>query len=155
MNLHWTIEEHANFGRTVLLSGCITEEADFLPLTSLSGDDPLRLDLSGVEQINSCGVREWIHFVTCLTRGARPFELLRCSPAIVRQLNMISNFRGGGLIRSVMLPYYCADCSKEQHRLLELNGGAPPPIEDVVTCVSCGGPAEFDDLPNTYMAFLH
>ena len=31
--------------------------------------------------------------------------------------------------------------------------GARPLIEEVLRCPSCGGSAEFDDLPSTYMSF--
>ena len=156
MSMHLRIEEIPPTGALVFVSGAITEEADFRPLTTLADVGVLRLDLGDVEQINSCGTREWIHFVTRLTRSGRPFELVRCSPAIVRQLNMISNFRGGGSVRSVLLPYFCADCGHQDAVLLDL----PPPaaadaIPDLRPCPICGATAEFDDLPDSYLSFTH
>lgn len=152
--MQWKTETPNDRDRLVLISGFITEEADFQSFAALEGGDLLRLDLAGVEQINSCGVREWIHFVRRLAKSNRAFELVRCSPAIVRQLNTISNFRGGGAVRSVMLPYFCADCEREEQRLLEIpTSGPPPAIEESLPCSSCKGSMEFDDLPNSYMAF--
>jgi ABC-type transporter Mla MlaB component len=150
----WKAEDRAD-GRVLVLSGFITEEADFRPLVALPADGPLRLDLAGVEQINSCGVREWIHFVRSLREAGRAFEFLRCSPAIVRQLNTISNFRGGGLVRSVLLPYYCASCGTEDRRPLDLPppGRPLPAIEEAIACAKCQAQSEFDDLPDTYLAF--
>ena len=154
MTMSWEIDQPPGGIPVVRISGQITEEADFQTLTAIAQAGTLRLDLAGVEQINSCGVREWIHFVTELTREGRPFELAQCSPAIVRQLNMISNFRGRGQVRSVMLPYYCAECGHEDRRMMELTaGGALPPIEDTIPCTECGGLAEYDELPNSYLAF--
>lgn len=154
MNMRWQIQKLPEAGKLVLLSGAITEESDFRPLTQMAGPEPLCLDLGGIDQINSCGVREWIHFVTHLTRAAQSFELVRCSPAIVRQLNMISNFRGGGKVRSVLLPYICASCNHEDLLPLVLPVAGPPPsIEEVLTCPTCGGDLEFDDLPSSYVAF--
>jgi ABC-type transporter Mla MlaB component len=154
--MQWTVEPlpGRDEAELVRISGFITEEADFQPLAALPGKEALCLDLAGVEQINSCGVREWIHFVRLVTKSQRPLELCRCSPAIVRQLNTISNFGGGGTVRSVMLPYYCAACGREEHRLLDLpTTAAPPPIEEVIPCSACQGAMEFDDLPSSYMAF--
>jgi ABC-type transporter Mla MlaB component len=149
----WKVDEGGG-RRTIVLSGFITEEADFRPLTALPWEGPLRLDLAGIEQINSCGVREWIHFVRRLDQAGRPFELLRCSPAIVRQLNTISNFKGAGKVRSVILPYYCIKCGRQDTRELELSASAPPPpIEESIACRHCAGTSEFDDLPGMYLAF--
>jgi len=154
MTMHWAVENLGD-GRRIFVSGAITEEADFQPLIALGGDGRLSLDLAGVEEINSCGVREWIHFVRRLSEQAPSYDLVRCSPAIVRQLNMVSNFRGSGRVGSVMLPYYCGGCGEEQFRLLELPPeGASPAIANFVPCTSCGGEAEFDDLPESYVGFL-
>ena len=153
--LTWKLEELPDHGRVIHLSGFITEEADFRPLVGLDWAAGTKLDLGGIEQINSCGVREWILFVRKLSAAERPFELVRCSPAVVRQLNTISNFRGAGSVSSVLLPYYCAACEQEDLRLLELpDSGAPPPIDEAVACPHCGDTTEFDDLPASYLAFV-
>jgi len=153
MTMHWAVERRDDT-RLVHVSGSITEEADFQPLLALGDNGRLVLDLAGVDEINSCGVREWIHFVRSLSDASPAYELVRCSPAIVRQLNMVSNFRGAGRVASIMLPYYCAGCGEEQFRLLELAAnGAPPAFAEVVACTGCGGEAEFDDLPESYVSF--
>lgn len=154
MSMQLKIEDQPGFGWLVRVSGAITERADFRALTGLAETAPLRLDLAGVEQINSCGVREWIHFVRRLSGLAHPFELVRCSPAIVRQINMISNFCGSGAVRSVLLPYYCGECGQEELRMLELPAhGQRPEIEQSIACGKCGESAEFDDLPDAYLTF--
>ncbi len=154
MGMKLKIEEQSGVGWLVRVSGEITERADFRALTSLAETASLRLDLAGVEQINSCGVREWIHFVRCLSAKPHPFELIHCSPAIVRQMNMISNFCGNGTVRSVMLPYYCGPCGVEEMRMLELpSAGQRPEVEAAITCQKCGKNAEFDDLPDAYLTF--
>jgi len=154
MSFHWDVEQAPDQEAVILLSGSITEETDFQPIIEFGGTAPLRLDLAGIELINSCGVREWIHFVGALSRARRPFELRRCSPAIVRQLNIISNFRGGGVVRSVMLPYFCPACGQEEQVLLELAGGGPPVIREEQECPHCGATAEFDDISATYLSFV-
>lgn len=152
--MHWTTEESDGGDCLVKIAGSITEEADFRPIIAVGKDRSLRLDLSAIEQINSCGVREWIYFVRSLGEVVRSLHLERCSPAIVRQLNMISNFRGSGTITSVMLPYYCEACGHEERRLLPVvSGTSPADIQDSITCSNCGETADFDDLPTAYIAF--
>lgn len=153
MTMHLRIEELPHAGSLVFVTGSITEEADFRPLVNLPDGGVLRLDLGDVEQINSCGTREWIHFVTRLSRAGRDFELVRCSPAIVRQLNMISNFRGAGRVRSVLLPYFCAECGHQDAILLDLPPASADSIPDLRPCSTCGSTAEFDDLPDSYLSF--
>ena len=153
MNMHWVVESLGD-GSRIFLSGAITEEADFQPLVTLGSTGRLMLDLAEVEEINSCGVREWIHFVRNLSERSPGYEFARCSPAVVRQLNAVSNFRGNGRIVSVMLPYFCSACGGEQFRLLALTEhDASPVITDRVPCGQCGGEAEFDDLPDSYLGF--
>lgn len=151
--LQWKVEQLPDQVRLVVLSGAITEDADLRALATLDGPGQLSFDLAAVDQINSCGVREWIQFVRKLAETDRGFELVRCSPAIVRQLNTIANFRGGGQVRSVMLPYYCPSCRNEAHRPLDLAAGAPREIPEELPCPTCSGTMEFDDIPATYLSF--
>ncbi len=152
-NLQWKVEQLPDEKRLVVLTGAITEDADLRTLAAMDGPGELAFDLAGVDQINSCGVREWILFVRKLADAERTFELVRCSPAIVRQLNTIANFRGSGSVRSVMLPYYCPSCRNEVHHPLELGPGASKEIPEDAPCPKCGGTMEFDDMPATYGSF--
>lgn len=149
--MQWKVEKQGPDGLTVGIQGGITEDADFRPILKIAGGQDLHLELSGVESINSCGVREWIHFVKNLEPSVQSLTFHRCSPAIVRQLNMIANFRGSSDIQSVLLPYYCPDCSKEVRT--ELTLGSDRSIPEVIPCPLCGGEAEFDDLPDSFLAF--
>ena len=154
MSMQWRAEVGHEPTMTLFISGNITETAEFPTLDALADAARRRLDLAGVETINSCGVREWVHFVKLLTRAGRPFELARCSPAIVRQLNTISNFCGAGRVSSVMLPYCCDGCGQEECVELELMPKQPVhTIQQHLTCPACGRLAEFDDLPDTYLGF--
>src|SRR6478672_10370794 len=106
-SLTWSIEE-ANGSSHIALTGELTENANLGSLLEkLKGSTVF--DLSGIRRINSPGVREWINFVNALKI---PFVLQRCSIPFVNQLNMISNFRGQGEVRSVFAPYYCGSCNR-------------------------------------------
>ncbi len=138
----------------IQLEGSISEHTDFRSLIEVASDS-LALDLAHVDQINSCGVREWINFVNALRELGKNLEMHRCSPAIVRQLNMISNFRGDGKVQSVLAPYFCDACDNEMTQIVDLAGiESPPEIAETLPCPNCGEDMEFDDLVDSYLGFL-
>lgn len=149
----WTSQSSSPGVRQIHFIGTITEEVDFTPILAIGSEDLLQLDLSGIELINSLGVREWIHFVRKLADAGTRYELVRCSPEIVKQVKNIANFRGTGRVQSVMLPYFCPSCRKEEHRELVLIPGEMPEIEEEIPCPHCDGTMEFDDIPSSYVAF--
>ncbi|MCB9652841.1 MAG: STAS domain-containing protein [Deltaproteobacteria bacterium] len=137
------------------LSGDITEKADFAPILQ-SDLSPVVLDLLDIGRINSSGVREWIAFVRRLAASGRRLVLLRCSPAIVQQANMITNFLGDAEVRSTLAPYYCASCDFDhlEEIATEHQTKCPPHLEEELPCPKCGEMMEFSDLSADYFAFL-
>jgi hypothetical protein len=114
------------------------------------------VDLRGIVHINSCGIRTWINVMTECTAG-RKVEYVNCSPVIVRQFSMISNFGVHGAVVSFMLPYYCPRCDTEHdigvetREYLRDHPGFDAPA---ATCPSCAGALEFDDIESKYFFFL-
>ena len=134
-------------GRTkISLSGAIDEWAD---LDALFEEIPPRssvvIDLSQVKRISSVGVRVWICFMEKLKQHEMPAELAGCSVVIVRQMNMISQFRGHGLVRSAYAPYYCAKCNKEQLRLIDLGADVAAQLRKPMICPTCGSEIDLDE----------
>ena len=153
--LRWTIQERGDGrGLRVCFAGEIDENADLSELKAqLSGDVEFQLD--GVTRINSCGVREWVNFVREMG-AVSSLRFTRCSPAIVTQLNTIYNFRGPARVWSLYAPYVCEACSVEESKLIDVRNhrpGAPPALPDF-SCPKCGGPMDFDDIPERYFSFL-
>jgi anti-anti-sigma regulatory factor len=150
--LSWKTEKTPR-GTLFALSGEVTENTDFAPLVR-EDCETMILDLAGVARINSCGVREWITFVNSLASAGKKIVMERCSVPVVHQLNMVSNFRGGAEIHSAFAPYFCASCQAEHTRLIDLHDpAARRSLEDEVKCPICAAPMEFDDLPDSYLAF--
>ena len=117
------------------------------------------IDLSGVERINSCGVRDWVNWLNDLEATGRQVVLVRCSPCIVTQINLVHNFTGKGIVKSFFAPYYCGRCDKEQQKLLQVEQftGAAQPIAPTFRAEGCQNvPCElqFDDIEESYFAFL-
>lgn len=147
--LKWNISRD---GDRLVLAGELTESTDLGAILNETLSPPLVVDLGGVERINSCGLRAWIRLVIDLNAAGVPLILERCSPPVVGQLNLISNFVGKeGEVRSVFAPFDCSSCDQEHLELVHRHPDTPVPRN--IPCPSCGGSAEFSDLPDLYFSF--
>jgi serine/threonine-protein kinase len=134
----------------IYLRGEINESSDLDAIFQRQGK--VRLELGAVSSINSTGVLRWMR----AKEKSHPFLELYlecCSPAIVKQLNMIQSFARGAKILSIQLPYYCPGCGKETTWLLELSGQREPEAPELF-CADCDTPLEFEDIPGRYFSFL-
>ncbi|HEY1551039.1 MAG TPA: hypothetical protein VGG28_24590, partial [Kofleriaceae bacterium] len=81
--------------------------------------------------------------------------LVECSPAIVAQINLVNNFTGSGVVKSFYVPYFCPECDEEKVLLVEAADMGPPPHEPpTCRCDECDLVMDFDDMPDSYFAFL-
>jgi hypothetical protein len=81
--------------------------------------------------------------------------MVECSPAIVAQINLVNNFTGGGVVKSFYVPYFCPECDEEKVLLVEASDMGPPPHEPpTCRCDECDLVMDFDDMPDSYFAFL-
>lgn len=134
---------------TVTLHGHMTEKANLTPLTQLG--TPVRFDLSGVDHINSLGVRGWMQFIKkCETAGvAMQFD--RVSAVMVQQMSMISGFMGTrSHIASLFAPYACDNCGNMQTELIAVTPGAALSVRPSMPCTKCGQTALLDESPTMY-----
>jgi hypothetical protein len=79
-----------------------------------------------------------------------------CSPAIVAQINLVNNFTGTGVVKSFYAPYFCPQCDREKVLLIETRDavGMRPYHAPTCRCDECDGPMDFDDMEESYFAFL-
>lgn len=152
----------------VKLSGVIDEDNELDRSTRKLTGQTVVLDLAEVQRINSCGVRDWVNWLSELDAAGKRVVLARLSPCIVTQLNLVNNFVGRAYVRSFFAPYYCARCDIESLCLLQVSDFAgqssprAPRVDDPrapsVRCQKnpaekvCG--LEFDDIEASYFAFL-
>jgi anti-anti-sigma regulatory factor len=136
----------------VSLEGTLSETSD---LSALLKEIPPRvtIDLSGIRRVNSSGVLLWVAFMRDLERHGSQVVLERCSPSVVNQLNSIVGFRGSAQIRSVLAPYFCTSCEREELREIELGPGAAHQLAQPLRCPACGNPCELDDVPEHFLSF--
>lgn len=115
----------------------------------------LRVLTRGVVRINSAGTRNWIHYFESLRSQNIEFWFEECSPAIVDQLNLISNFRAGARVESIYLPFICEKCRSELIGLFSCEALiAKALVIPSQACSKCGGAARFDEIHEEYLGFL-
>ena len=103
----------------VKLSGVIDEDNDLGSLAEKIGSGTAVIDVSEIERINSCGVRDWVNWLGRTEKNGASVVLVECSPAIVAQINLVNNFTGQGVVKSFYAPYFCPNCDIEKALLVE------------------------------------
>ncbi len=139
----------------VKLTGVIDEDNELADLTDTIPTGTVVIELGEIERINSCGVRDWVNWLNALEAKGAEIVLVECSPAIVAQINLVNNFTGQGTVKSFYVPYFCPECDEEKVLLSEASEMGPPPHEPpVCRCDGCDLVMDFDDMPDSYFAFL-
>ncbi len=140
----------------VKLSGVIDEDNELGTLADKLGSGTAVIDVSEIERINSCGVRDWVNWLSKAEKGGAKIVLVECSPAIVAQINLVNNFTGQGQVKSFYAPYFCPNCDLEKVLLVETRDmhAVQPFKAPSCRCDECDGPMDFDDMEESYFAFL-
>ncbi len=139
----------------VKLGGVIDEDNELGDLVDKIPAGTAVIDLGEIERINSCGVRDWVNWLSKLESNGTRSVLVECSPAIVAQINLVNNFTGSGVVKSFYVPYFCPECDEEKVLLVEAGDMGPPPHEPpTCRCDECDLVMDFDDMPDSYFAFL-
>src|SRR3569623_808938 len=139
----------------VKLGGVIDEDNELGELVDKIPNGTAVIDLGEIERINSCGVRDWVNWLSQLENNGTRSVLVECSPAIVAQINLVNNFTGSGVVKSFYVPYFCPECDEEKVLLVEASDMGPPPHEPpTCRCDECDLVMDFDDMPDSYFAFL-
>ncbi len=138
------------------VQGVIDEDNLLTRLTGQIQGNLLLLDLSEVERINSCGVRDWVNWLGQFSAMGVFVVMMRCSPAVINQVNMVTNFSAGAVVHSFFAPYVNPDTDEEKSILLytrDLKDQWPlraPQVRDEMTGVAL----EFDEFEESYFAFM-
>ena len=140
----------------VKIGGIIDEDNELGALADRIGAGTAIIDLSDVERINSCGVRDWVNWLGKAEKGGAHVVLVQCSPAIVAQINLVNNFSGNGVVKNFFAPYFCPNCDREKVLLVETRDvhDKKPVRAPTCRCDECDGPMDFDDMEESYFAFL-
>lgn len=136
------------------LVGIIDEDVDFKEF-SVSQVPDLAIDLQDLKSINSCGIREWIKWLSENASGK--IELHNCPKVIVDQINMVEGFLPkNGKVLSFYVPYFNEENGSEKNVLFKLgteftDSGVNPPasVKD-----DDGQPMEMDVIEAKYFKFI-
>lgn len=139
----------------VEIGGQIDEDANFSSL-ELS-HEKIYLDLSEIQAINSCGIREWIKWIKTAPKNSY-FIYSKCPKVIVDQINMVAGFLPqNGHVESFYVPYYCDESGEEKMVLFEqgkeVKGSELVPPENIKSDES-GEVMEMDVIEEKYFKFL-
>lgn len=151
--MNFRLEDKGDY-TLVYFKGVINEDfqCDDL-LVRLKGNSTF--DFGEVTAINSCGIREWVKFVHKLTHVE--LLLVNCPIPIVKQLSLISNFKGEGKVKSFYAPYFCEKCDEGFNKLLEVDRDFKDKKSiksPSFKCETCGEEMIFDSIERVYFSFL-
>ena len=109
-------------------------------------------DFDKINIINSCGIRDWIKYISELNNAEIIYE--NCPQIVIEQINMVHGFITSKTeITSFYAPYFCDSCDKETKILLkkaEITNNKAPEKK----CPTCSDILEFDALEKQYFHFL-
>lgn len=139
----------------VEVAGQIDEDANFASVELNA--DKIHMDLSGIEAINSCGIREWIKWIKTASESSQ-ITYSKCPKVIVDQINMVAGFLpANAQVESFYVPYYCDESGSEKMVLFvngkDFEGQNLNPPEDV-KCEESGEEMEMDVIEAKYFKFL-
>jgi hypothetical protein len=135
----------------IVMSGWIDERSEWPELSEPVGGN-LVLDLAGVSLLNSLGVRNWIQWLASL-EVERDVVLIHCSPAVVKQINILEGFLNDRTkIETIYVPYFCEDCGFEENKLADIPKGGP--VVQEYDCPKCGKRMELDMIESQFLAFM-
>jgi hypothetical protein len=141
---------------SVDISGVIDEDNGLAETTARINRPVVAINTAEIERINSCGVRDWVTWLGEMEKAGKSVYFVRCPPAIVSQVNLVNNFVGAGSIVNFYCPYFCSKCDDDNLLLVEVKEalGNLPFKAPMCRCPKCNFPMEFDEVENTYFAFL-
>ena len=129
----------------VKLNGAIVEGSKEIlsPMNKLNGSNYI-FDFRNIASINTCGIAEWIEFMSEFGPG-KNIIYDACSSNIVMLINMVPAFKGSAQVRSLFRTYYCDQCSKTVEMAVIKGENMPenntlksnPNIDDEVNCNQC------------------
>jgi len=143
-------------GARAVLAGRLDDTVQLAELATLLPPGDVALDTAGVAFVNSIGMREWVRLVRVLRlRGTVTLEAV--SDVLIKQMNLLSEFRDSVRIASFHAGYVCPACGGEATPLVDAvaHGAAlremqPPPLP----CPECQAEMELADYPERYLSIF-
>jgi hypothetical protein len=113
------------------------------------------MDLEGITNFNSCGVREWVFLIKDLEKLGQ-LNFRKCSIPMVDQFNMVPESIGNGTVESFFAPYVCEDHG-DMEVLLDVKADKASIAAQSApekACQKCQQSLIFDAMADSYFLFL-
>jgi len=139
----------------VRLCGVIDEDNNLLSVLPRLTRPVVVVAMREVARINSCGVRDWVNWMSAVEGVGKKVVLYECSPSVVSQINLVANFAGKALVESFLAPYFCSSCDAERFRLIQtrrLTGERPRAPRAL--CDECDSLMTLDEVEDSYFSFV-
>lgn len=141
----------------IFLEGFIDEFAEYGELLKMP--PPFKINLRGIQSVNSQGFKMWIAFVAQIAE--KDLALYECPLAFIDLVNFVptaaSKSGSPAPIKSVMVPYSCLHCSKPGQLVVEVarlkideDSVSVPPL----ACPTCKKQVIMEVDPDDYFVFL-
>lgn len=119
----------------------------------------LEIDLENLTMVNSLGCRLWSQWIKGQVQARAGIHLVKCSPAIVNQVNILDGFLpANGQVDSFFVPYYCEGCGHEDRVLLsrgkEFDGEGLLSVSEDLPCPKCKAIMSIEVVKDRYFKFL-
>jgi anti-anti-sigma regulatory factor len=147
-----TTKENLDYVR---LCGVIDEDNNLLGVLPRLTRPVVVVAMREVTRINSCGVRDWVNWMSAVESTAKKVVLYECSPSVVSQINLVANFAGKALVESFLAPYFCSTCDTERFRLIQTRRlSAERPRAPRALCDECDSLMTLDEVEESYFSFV-
>ncbi len=146
-------EEMQGDTHLIKLAGHINEDS-ILKDIKLSKSQDIVMDFQNIVGVNSCGIREWIKWLSELPPGAN-LTWKHCTKEIIDQVNMVEGFLPKkAKIVSFYIPYFCDECENRTNISQSASSKNDLSYEEEIECPHCSEKAEIDVIENKYFKFL-
>lgn len=140
---------------TYMLTGVIDELSDFSELLKAT-DGSVKLDLQGIQRINSYGIKNWILMLNKLQE--KNITFINCPVCFIEQINLVPGIQGRAKVDSFFLPFFCPECEEEYSVKVSFEeskkDGFVDELDDKYNCKECDSKMEFYDDVELYFDFL-
>ena len=137
----------------IYLKGTIYERSDFSDIFKNTSQQPVKIDMSGIERINSIGIRNW----TDLLRNTNVLiEYINCSTVVFDQFVMHAGFVGkNSKVISFYARYYCEICKNQIDHLFYLRHFIAGTSKLPRFACKCGHQLKLDENEADYLKFIN
>lgn len=141
--------------RVVQLAGVVDEGHRLAQIADRVAGRTVLIDAARVTRLTSFGVRDLVNWVNDVEGNHAALHWARVSTALVAQARMVPNLFGRrARVLSVLAPYYCEACDREDSLLVTTIGRSGPIELPAPRCSECGEAQELDEIEDDYLRFL-